>query len=82
MGSRLRNDAVTRLSADLARAAIHAVPLALYVFRDTRLAYANKAGVALTARLSRQHGIEMSVLLQSRCGTWPLIRVSLTPSSC
>jgi DNA-binding CsgD family transcriptional regulator len=42
------------------------VPLALYVFRDARLAYANKAGVLLTARLSQQHGIEMSVLLQDQ----------------
>ena len=57
---------MTRLSADLARAAIHEVPLALYVFHDARLAYANKAGVALIERLSRQHGIEMSVLLQDQ----------------
>ena len=42
------------------------MPLALYVFRDARLAYANKAGAALAARLSRQHGIEVSVLLQDQ----------------
>ena len=42
------------------------MPLALYVFRDARLAYANKAGATLAARLSRQHGIEVSVLLQDQ----------------
>lgn len=52
-----------RLTASVARAIVEHLGVAVFVFRNRRLTYTNRAAERLTARLRTRYGVEFVVLL-------------------